>query len=92
MAKRIKNLVGLDIEPSGITVAQVAVNGRLNVERGRVRAPRARHRPRRRGRSTSTALGDALRTLFRDNKGLGKRVRVGVANQKIVVRPSSCPT
>ena len=36
--------------------------------------------------STSTASPRRCARLFRDNKGLGKRVRVGVANQKIVVR------
>ena len=36
-------------------------------------------------------LADALRELYRDNKGLDKRVRVGVANQKIVVRVIDLP-
>jgi type IV pilus assembly protein PilM len=90
MAKRVKNLVGVDIDPSGITAAQVTVNGRIHVEAaaftplepGIVRD----------GEVTDTdGLADALRTLFRENKGLGKRVRVGVANQKIVVRPLELP-
>jgi type IV pilus assembly protein PilM len=90
MAKRTKNLVGVDIDPSGITVAQVAVNGRINVEAAAF-APLEPGIVRDGEVIDSTALGDALRTLFRDNKALGKRVRVGVANQKIVVRPLELP-
>jgi type IV pilus assembly protein PilM len=90
MAKRIKNLVGVDIDPSGITAAQVRINGGLNVETaaftplepGIVRDGEV---------ADAEGLADALRSLFRDNKGLGKRVRVGVANQKIVVRPLEMP-
>jgi type IV pilus assembly protein PilM len=90
MAKRIKNLVGVDIDPSGITVAQVAVNGRINVEAAAF-APLEPGIVRDGEVIDSAALADALRGLFRDNKGLGKRVRVGVANQKIVVRPLELP-
>jgi type IV pilus assembly protein PilM len=90
MAKRVKHFVGVDIDPSGITAAQVRVNGRLNVETaaftplepGIVRDGEV---------ADAEGLADALRSLFRDNKGLGKRVRVGVANQKIVVRPFEMP-
>jgi type IV pilus assembly protein PilM len=90
MAKRVKNLVGVDIDPSGITAAQVSVNGRIHVDRaafmplepGIVRDGEV---------ADAEGLADALRSLFRDTKGLGKRVRVGVANQKIVVRPFEMP-
>jgi type IV pilus assembly protein PilM len=90
MAKRTKNLVGVDIDPSGITVAQVAVNGRINVEAaaftplepGIVRDGEV---------ADTDGLAESLRALFKTNKGLGKRVRVGVANQKIVVRPLELP-
>jgi type IV pilus assembly protein PilM len=90
MAKRQKNLVGLDIDPSGITAAEVAVNGPISIER----AAFAPLEPGiiRDGEVIDVAgLADALRTLFKDNKGLGKRVRVGVANQKIVVRGMELP-
>jgi type IV pilus assembly protein PilM len=90
MAKRIKNLVGVDIDPSGVTVAQVTVNGRINVEAAAF-APLEPGVVRDGEVIDSDALADALRTLFRDTKGLGKRVRVGVANQKIVVRPLELP-
>src|SRR4051794_18388841 len=90
MPKRVKNLVGVDIDPSGITVAQVSVNGRINVqaaafaplEPGIVRDGEA---------ADTEGLAEALRTLFKENRGLGKRVRVGLANQKIVVRPFELP-
>jgi type IV pilus assembly protein PilM len=90
MAKRTKNFVGVDIDPSGITVAEVAVNGRITVEAaafaalepGIVRDGEV---------ADAEGLSAALRGLFRENKRLGKRVRVGVANQKIVVRPLELP-
>src|SRR3954451_8042827 len=90
MAKRTKNLVGVDIDPSGITVAQVAVNGRINVEAAAF-APLEPGVVRDGEVVDAEAVSEALRTLFRDNKRLGKKVRVGVANQKIVVRPLELP-
>jgi type IV pilus assembly protein PilM len=90
MAKRTKNLVGVDIDPSGITVARVAVKGRINVEAAAF-APLEPGIVREGEVIDAEALADALRTLFRENKGFGKRVRVGVANQKIVVRPLELP-
>jgi type IV pilus assembly protein PilM len=42
-------------------------------------------------RALADGLADALRQLFHEHKGLGKRVRVGVANQKIVVRTIELP-
>jgi type IV pilus assembly protein PilM len=90
MAQRDKNLVGLDIDHASITAANVAVNGRLSVrsaasialEEGIMRDGEV---------IDADGLAAALRTLFRANKHLGKRVRVGVANQKIVVRAVEVP-
>ncbi len=90
MAKRAKNIVGVDIDPSGVTVARVSVNGRINVEEaaftplepGIVRDGEV---------LDAEGLAQALRKLFRDHKGFGKRVRVGLANQKIVVRSIELP-
>jgi type IV pilus assembly protein PilM len=90
MAKRTKNLVGVDIDPSGVTAAQVSVNGRINVEAAAF-APLEPGVVRDGEVADTDALADALRRLFRDTKALGKRVRVGVANQKIVVRPLELP-
>ena len=36
MAKRSKNLVGLDIDATGIVAASVAVNGRIRVDNAAV--------------------------------------------------------
>ncbi len=90
MAKRTKSLVGLDIDPSGITAAEVRVNGRLSIERAAVAPLEAGVV--RDGEITDTeGLAETLRGLYRENRGLGKNVRVGVANQKIVVRVIELP-
>jgi type IV pilus assembly protein PilM len=90
MAKRTKNFTGVDIDPSGITAAEVSVNGRITV-RTAAFAPLEPGVVRDGEVVDGEALSETLRALFRDNKGLGKRVRVGVANQKIVVRPLELP-
>src|SRR6266496_5002810 len=90
MAKRTKNLVGLDIDATGIVDTSVAVNGRLRVER--VAATSLEPGIIRDGEVTDVdGLADALRKLYRENKGLSKHVRVGLANQKIVVRIIDLP-
>jgi len=90
MAKRRKQLVGLDIDPAGVAVAQVAVNGHVEIQKaafaelesGVVRD----------GEVTDVeALTETLKALWREHKGLDRRVRVGVANQKIVVRLVELP-
>ena len=90
MAKRTKTLVGLDIDATGIVAASVAVNGRLRVEHAAV-APLEPGIMRDGEVADVDGLADALRELYRDNKGLDKRVRVGLANQKIVVRVIDLP-
>ncbi len=90
MAKRSKNFVGLDIDATGIVAASVAVNGRVRVEH----AAFAPLEPGiiRDGEVTDVdGLAEALRALYRANKRLDKRVRVGLANQKIVVRVIDLP-
>jgi type IV pilus assembly protein PilM len=90
MAKRTKTLVGLDIDATGIVAASVVVNGRVRVERvaftplepGIIRDGEV---------ADVDGLAEALKTLYRENKGLDKRVRVGLANQKIVVRVIDLP-
>jgi type IV pilus assembly protein PilM len=90
MAKRTKTLVGLDIDATGIVAASVAVNGRLRVEQaaamplepGIIRDGEV---------ADVDGLAEALRALYKANKGLDKRVRVGLANQKIVVRVVDLP-
>jgi len=90
MAKRAKNLVGLDIDASGVTAVQASLDGRLKVDK--VGYTPIEHGIVRDGEIVDVeALSAALRTLFRDTRGLPKRVRVGVANQKIVVRVVELP-
>jgi type IV pilus assembly protein PilM len=90
MAKRTKTLVGLDIDATGIVAASVAVNGRLRVEHAGVMALEPGIM--RDGEVADVdGLAEALRALYRANKGLDKRVRVGLANQKIVVRVIELP-
>ena len=90
MAKRSKNLVGLDIDGTGITAASVAVNGRLRVHRAAI-SPIEPGVIRDGEVADVEGLASALRDLYRSNKGLDKRVRVGLANQKIVVRVIDLP-
>jgi type IV pilus assembly protein PilM len=90
MAKRIKNLVGLDIDPSGLTAVEVAVNGRISVERAAT-VPLESGILRDGEIVDVERLTEALRALWKQHKRLGKRVRVGVASQKIVVRVIEMP-
>lgn len=91
MSSRAKNLVGLEIEPHGVTAAQVAVHD------GSVAVRRAAHVALPPGAVRDGEILDpeevtrALRELWKAEKGLGKRVRVGIANQKIVVRIIELP-
>jgi len=84
-----KTVVGLEMDPSHIAAAEIHVNGQLTVKKGAV----AHLRPGilRDGEVVDTAaLSDALRTLFAEND-LGTNVRMGVANQRIVVRTLDLP-
>ncbi len=90
MAQRQKPIVGLDIDPAGIAVARVAVNSGLKLEQaftsplepGIVRDGEVVDVP---------ALSDVLRAVWADHKGLDRRVRIGLANQKVVVRTIELP-
>jgi len=92
MSKRTakSTFVGLEIEPSAVHAASVSVNGsvRLNaagsqaLDTGIVRDGEV---------ADVDALAEALRTLFAAHKDLDRRVRIGVANQKIVVRVLDLP-
>jgi type IV pilus assembly protein PilM len=90
MAKRTKTLVGLDIDTTGIVAASVIVNGRLRVEHAAT-APLEPGIIRDGEVADVDGLAEALKALYRSNKALSKRVRVGLANQKIVVRVVDLP-
>ncbi|MDQ6750546.1 MAG: type IV pilus assembly protein PilM [Actinomycetota bacterium] len=85
-----RSVVGLDIEPSFLAAAEVRANGAIAVER----AATAPLEPgvMRDGEVTDVdALAEALKPFFHDNN-LGRRVRLGVANQRIVVRTIDVPS
>src|SRR5215210_1962968 len=90
MAKRASTIVGLEIEPAAIHAASVTVNGRVEVKSAAV-VPLEAGVVRDGEVNDVDALAEALRSLYRENKGLEKKVRIGVANQKIVVRVLELP-
>jgi type IV pilus assembly protein PilM len=84
-----KTIVGLEMDPSHLAAAQVHVNGGLSVTKGAV----AELRPGvvRDGEvADPVALTEELRKLFADGE-LSTQVRVGIANQRIVVRTLDVP-
>jgi type IV pilus assembly protein PilM len=83
-----KTLVGLDIEP-GYVAAVEGRPGRVAIERAAV-APLAPGVVREGDVIDVETLAGTLKTLFADHK-LGKRVRLGVANQRIVMRTIDLP-
>ena len=83
------SVVGLELDPSYIAAALPRVNGSVSLDRGAV----ALLRPGvlRDGEATDPiALSDALRALFTEHD-LPTRVRLGIANQRIVVRSLDTP-
>ena len=87
--KTPRTVVGLDIEPSHIAAAEATVNGRVTVLRAAV-SPLAPGIVRDGEVTDVEALAAALKSFFSAHK-LGKRVRLGVANQRIVVRTIELP-
>jgi type IV pilus assembly protein PilM len=83
------DLVGLDIQPGFVAAVQARVNGSLVVERAAA-VPLAADTVRDGEVTDQGALADALRELFADS-GLNKRVRIGVANQRTVLRTLELP-
>jgi type IV pilus assembly protein PilM len=82
-------VVGLELDPSHLAAAEVSVNGSITVTRGAV----ASLRPGivRDGEvGDPQALTDALKTLFAEHD-LPRRVRLGISNQRIVVRALDLP-
>jgi type IV pilus assembly protein PilM len=83
------DVVGLDIQPGVVAAVKVRVNGGIVVERAAVR-PLAADAVREGEVVDRAILAETLRELFADS-GLGKRVRVGVANQRTVMRTLELP-
>ena len=88
-APRSRNLVGLEIEPGQLIAVQSRVNGHVVVERAAGK-PIAANLVRDGEVSDVDALSSALAELF-DGSGLDRRVRIGIANQRIVMRQIELP-
>jgi type IV pilus assembly protein PilM len=83
------DLVGLDIQPGFVAAVQARVNGSVLAERAAA-LPLPSDTVREGEVVDEGALGDVLRELFGDSR-LSKRVRVGVANQRTVLRTLELP-
>lgn len=84
-----RTVVGLDIEPGFVAAVQVRTGDGVAIERAAA-LPLGPGIVRDGEVADPEALAEALRELFRQHK-LGKRVRIGVANQRIVVRTVDLP-
>jgi type IV pilus assembly protein PilM len=84
-----EELIGLDIQPGFVAAVKAHVNGGIRVERAAaVELPADVVRD---GEVMDEAvLADALRELFAKSR-LSKRVRIGVANQRTVLRTLQLP-
>ncbi len=87
---RNTTITGLNIEPGSISAARAHVNGSISVELG-ARAALESGVVRDGEVADAPAVVDALRDLWREHKSLDKRVRIGVANARIVVRTLDLP-
>jgi len=83
------DVVGLDIQPGHIVAVQARVNGSVVAERAASLALPA-DTVREGEVLDEGVLSESLRELFRDSD-LGKRVRIGVANQRTVLRTLELP-
>ena len=87
--QRSPTVVGVDLDPNHIAAAEVHVNGGVTVKRGAVVA--LRPGVLRDGEASDPgALAEALKELFAQHE-LPPRVRLGIANQRIVVRSLDLP-
>ena len=89
MSKKPQSIVGLDIETGSIAATEVRANGSREVSRTAI-APLAPGAVNEGEVLDGEALSSALRDLFSRNK-LGKAVRLGIANQRVVVRIMQLP-
>jgi type IV pilus assembly protein PilM len=83
------SVVGLELDPSHIAAAEVSVNGEIAVTRGAV-APLRPGLLRDGEVADQPALAEALKAFFAEHE-LPNRVRLGIANQRIVVRSLDLP-
>ncbi|MHB8241701.1 MAG: type IV pilus assembly protein PilM [Solirubrobacteraceae bacterium] len=83
------DVVGLDIQPGFAVAVKARVNGSIVAEQAAA-LPLPADTMRDGEVMDQDALGDVLRELF-GSSGMGKRVRVGVANQRTVLRTLELP-
>jgi type IV pilus assembly protein PilM len=83
------DIVGLDIQPGHVAAVQAHVNGAIAV-RHAAEAPLPADIVREGEVLDEGVLADTLRDLFKDG-GLDRRVRLGVANQRTVLRTLDLP-
>jgi type IV pilus assembly protein PilM len=83
------DVVGLDIQPGFVAAVKARVNGSIVAEQA-ASLPLPADMLRDGEVMDHEALGDVLRELFRQS-GMSKRVRVGVANQRTVLRTLELP-
>ena len=83
------DVVGLDIQPGLVAAVRARVNGSILAQRAAA-LPLASDTVREGEVMDESALADALRELFLGSR-LSKRVRVGVANQRTVLRTLELP-
>lgn len=88
-SRRGATLVGLDIQPGYVSAVQAHVNGSIVVQRA-AGMPLPPDTVREGEVLDGGTLADTLRELFADSR-LDKRVRVGVANQRTVLRTMELP-
>jgi type IV pilus assembly protein PilM len=84
-----QELVGLDIQPGFVAAVKAHVNGGILIERAAA-LPLPADSVRDGEVLDEGALGDALQELF-SHGGLSKHVRIGVANQRTVLRTLELP-
>jgi type IV pilus assembly protein PilM len=82
-------LVGLDIQPGYVSAVQARVNGSILVQRA-AGAPLPPDTVREGEVIDEHALAETLKEMFHDSR-LDKRVRVGIANQRTVLRTLEMP-
>jgi type IV pilus assembly protein PilM len=83
------DVVGLDVQPGLVAAVKARVDGSIRAERAAVKPLDADVI--REGEVVDVdALGESLRELFADG-GLGKRVRLGIASQRSVMRTLDLP-
>ncbi len=83
------DVIGLDVQPGLVAAVKARVNGSILAERAAAH-PLDAETVREGEVLDVAALSGALRELFADG-GLGKRVRVGIANQRTVMRTLELP-